>query len=203
MGSERGTVPGRRDSRSAQSSGSPRTARSLGAAETGVGFGEANPEANTVQRLSAAAKHQPNQDDLSIVSRTFLLLAAFRDDFILGVSDLSRRTGLPRTTVHRLANQMVEVGALGRVGTKFRVGATLFELGNLHYPQALRDTLQPVLDDLQRSTGGNVSLLELVGSDVIVIASSRPRRSLQSPAQRRCDRCPSSAKWGKRVHRVG
>jgi DNA-binding IclR family transcriptional regulator len=170
---ERGARIGSRELRGAHSPGSPRTDRLLGSSKTEVVDGEGNP----AQGTSGSQKTASNLDDLSIVSRTFLLLAAFRDDFILGVSDLSRRTGLPRTTVHRLANQMVEVGALGRVGTKFRVGATLFELGNLHYPQALRDTLQPVLDDLQRSTGGNVSLLELVGSDVIVIAASRPRRS--------------------------
>lgn len=118
-----------------------------------------------------------DDSESSIVGRSFLILSAFRDDFVLGVSDLARRTGLPRTTVHRLANQLLEVGALSRVGTKFRVGATLFELGNLHYPQRLRDKLQPLLDDLQRATDANVSLLELVGPDVIVIASSRPRRS--------------------------
>ena len=160
-GSERGGRSGGRESRSPNTPGSSRSAPLLGVAQTPGELGEGGP----AQGSSISQKTASNLDDLSIVSRTFLLLAAFRDDFILGVSDLSRRTGLPRTTVHRLANQMVEVGALGRVGTKFRVGATLFELGNLHYPQALRDTLQPVLDDLQRSTGGNVSLLELVGSE--------------------------------------
>jgi DNA-binding IclR family transcriptional regulator len=170
---ERGARIGNRKFHSALFPGSPRTDRMSGSSKTEVAAGGGDP----AQGSSTSPKTASNLDELSIVSRTFLLLAAFRDDFILGVSDLSRRTGLPRTTVHRLANQMVEVGALGRVGTKFRVGATLFELGNLHYPQALRDTLQPVLDDLQRSTGGNVSLLELVGSDVIVIAASRPRRS--------------------------
>jgi IclR family transcriptional regulator, acetate operon repressor len=116
-------------------------------------------------------------DGDSIIGRAFLILSAFRGEFVLGVSELARRTGLPRTTVHRLANQLLEVGALSRVGTRFRVGASLFELGNLHYPQRLRDKLQPLLDDLARMTSANVSLLELVGSDVIVIASARPRRS--------------------------
>ncbi len=118
-----------------------------------------------------------DESESSIIGRTFLILSAFREDFVLGVSELSRRTGLPRTTVHRIANQLLEVGALSRVGTKFRIGPSLFELGNLHYPQRLRDKLQPLLDDLQRMTDGNVSLLELVGTDVIVIAASRPRRS--------------------------
>ncbi len=128
-------------------------------------------------RAAALSPTIAEQSESSIIGRTFLILSAFRDDFVLGVSDISRRTGLPRTTVHRLANQLLEVGALSRVGTKFRIGATLFELGNLHYPQRLRDQLQPLLDDLQRMTQCNVSLLELVGSDIIVIQASRPRRS--------------------------
>ena len=119
---------------------------------------------------------QHDDADSSIIGRTFHILGSFRDDFVMGVSELSRRTGLPRTTVHRIANQLVDVGALSRVGTKFRIGPSLFELGNLHYPQRLRDKLQPLLDDLQRLTDGNVSLLELVGSDVIVIAASLGQR---------------------------
>jgi DNA-binding IclR family transcriptional regulator len=112
-------------------------------------------------------------EDTSIVARAFLLLAAFRSEPVLGISELARRTGLPRTTVHRLANQLYAEGALSRVGTKFRIGAALFELGNLHYPQRLRDTLQPLLDDLRRVSTCDVSLLELVGDDVVVIAASR------------------------------
>lgn len=115
--------------------------------------------------------------ETSIIARAFLILTAFRDDPVLGVSDLARRTGLPRTTVHRIANQLFDEGALSRVGTKYRVGATMFELGSLHFPQRLREVLQPVLDDLQRITGWDVSLLELVGQDTVVIAASRTRRS--------------------------
>lgn len=141
---------------------------------TGFGSSARSQRVRSTQDVTKAA---PVETDSSIIGRTFQILAAFRDDYVLGVSELARRTGLPRTTVHRLANQLLDVGALSRVGTKFRVGASLFELGNLHYPQRLRDKLQPLLDDLQRMTECNVSLLELVGSDVIVIAAARPRRS--------------------------
>jgi IclR family transcriptional regulator, acetate operon repressor len=115
--------------------------------------------------------------DTSIVGRVFLILAAFRREPVLGVSELARRTGIPRTSVHRLANQLLDEGALTRVGTKFRIGATLFELGQLHFPQKLREVLQPLLDDLQRMTGHDVALVELVNADVIVIAIARSRRS--------------------------
>jgi IclR family transcriptional regulator, acetate operon repressor len=114
--------------------------------------------------------------DQPIVSKAFAILGAFREDFVLGVSEISRRTGIPRTTVHRLANQLLDEGALRRVGSKFRVGPTLLELGQLHFPERLRHTLQPVLDDLQRMTSGDVSLLEPIGDEVITIMASRSRR---------------------------
>ncbi len=122
-------------------------------------------------------KSQGVEADTSIVSRAFLILAAFRREPVLGVSELSRQTGIPRTSVHRIANQLLDEGALTKVGTKFRVGATLFELGQLHFPQSLREVLQPLLDDLQRMTGHDVALVELVNADVIVIALARSRRS--------------------------
>ena len=84
-------------------------------------------------------------EPVGLVTRAFEILGAFRSQPVLGVSELARRTGLPRTTVHRLANQLVEVGALGRVNTRFRLGPTLFELGNLHYPPKIRETLQPFM----------------------------------------------------------
>jgi DNA-binding IclR family transcriptional regulator len=118
-----------------------------------------------------------SDDAESIISKAFLLMRSFRGDPVLGVSELSRRTGIPRTTVFRLANQLFEEGALSRVGTKYRIGATLFELGNLHLPERLRERTQPVLDDLQRITGCDVSLLELVGDDVIVVGAARARRT--------------------------
>jgi IclR family transcriptional regulator, acetate operon repressor len=115
--------------------------------------------------------------DQPIVSKAFAILGAFREDFVLGVSEISRRTGMPRTTVHRLANQLLDEGALRRVGSKFRVGPTLLELGQLHFPERLRHILQPVLDDLQRMTNCDVSLLEPIGDEVITIMASRSRRA--------------------------
>jgi IclR family transcriptional regulator, acetate operon repressor len=107
--------------------------------------------------------------DVSLIGRAFAVLAAFRARPVQGVSELARATGLPRTTVHRVVNQLVDVGALGRVGTGYRLGPTLFELGHLHYPAKLRDSLDPFLSDLQRLTSCDVALCELVGRDVIAI----------------------------------
>ena len=112
---------------------------------------------------------RPEPSEASLVPRVFAILGAFRDRPVQGASELSRRTGIPRTTVHRLLIQLAEQGALARVGTGYRLGPTMLELGALHYPPRLRDSIDPFLVDLQRLTGGEVALCELVERDVIVI----------------------------------
>lgn len=137
-------------------------------------------------------------DPPALVERTFHILGAFRSQPVLGVSELARRTGLPRTTVHRLANQLVEVGALSRVNARFRLGPTLFELGNLHYPPKIRETLQPFMEDLRELSGGDVGLLEKVGADVIVVQAARLRKS-NSPMLKLGERIPANRCVGGRV----
>jgi DNA-binding IclR family transcriptional regulator len=46
--------------------------------------------------------------------------------------DLSEATGIPRPTVHRLLKQLMDVGAVGREGTRYRPGASLLGLGARH-----------------------------------------------------------------------
>jgi DNA-binding Lrp family transcriptional regulator len=43
--------------------------------------------------------------------------------------DLAEATGIPGPTVHRLLKQLIEVGAVRREGTRYRLGASLSELG--------------------------------------------------------------------------
>lgn len=114
--------------------------------------------------------------DHMLVPRIFTILGTFRDRPVQGVSEISRRSGVPRTTVHRIATQLAEEGALVRVGTGYRLGPILFELGTLHYPHRLRDAVDPFLVDLQRLTGGEVALCELTGRDVIVLHVIQGRR---------------------------
>ena len=58
--------------------------------------------------------------------------------------DLSETTGIPRATVHRLLKQLIEVGAVRRDGTRYRLGASLLGLGALVSPE--RDYESPPVD---------------------------------------------------------
>lgn len=77
----------------------------------------------------------------------------------LGLSELARRTGLAKTTVHRVAGEMVEVGLLVRHGSGYELGPLLFEFGErVPHTRTLRLAAAPYLEDLAASTGETVLL---------------------------------------------
>lgn len=57
-----------------------------------------------------------------------------RADSGLGLTELAQETGLAKTTVHRLAEQLVGVGAIQRVGHRYFVGPTIARLGRCWQP---------------------------------------------------------------------
>jgi DNA-binding IclR family transcriptional regulator len=99
------------------------------------------------------------------------LLLAFRPgDDALGVSELARRTGLPKSSVHRLSGHLVEHGLLERDGVGVRLGLKLFEIGQLAVRQrGLVDAARPLLADLRAATRNTVHLAMLEGTEVVYI----------------------------------
>ncbi|MFN3258677.1 MAG: IclR family transcriptional regulator [Ilumatobacter sp.] len=127
----------------------------------------------------------PESDAASIVQRTSLVLDAFRTGRTsLGLSELSRRTGLPKPTVHRLAGQLVEYGFLERHGTTYRLGVRLFELG-LRVPRSrvLREAALPFLEDLYVASAETVHLATRDGDDVMYLEKIRGHRSAATPSE--------------------
>ncbi|MBV6762347.1 MULTISPECIES: IclR family transcriptional regulator [Rhodococcus] len=103
-----------------------------------------------------------SEDDRSMLGRAFLVLGSFTSERPrLSQSELSRRTGLPLPTVHRLCRQLVANGALERVDDgHYEIGVRLWELGALA-PRAhgLRQVALPYLEDLYEATRENVQLV--------------------------------------------
>lgn len=88
----------------------------------------------------------------------------------LGVSELARRTGLPKSTVHRLTAHLVETGLLERDGSTVRLGLKLFELGQRVAPQRdLRDAARPTMSDLREATRCTVHLAVRRGAEVVYV----------------------------------
>ncbi|QCQ92768.1 IclR family transcriptional regulator [Rhodococcus sp. SGAir0479] len=107
----------------------------------------------------------------SVLGKVRLLLGSFDpDSSSLSLSELTRRSGVAKATVHRLAAEMVDLGLLERAGTDYRLGLRLFELGQLVPTQRiLRDAALPFLQDLHAATSGTVHLAIRADLDVLYV----------------------------------
>jgi DNA-binding IclR family transcriptional regulator len=102
-----------------------------------------------------------------VVDRALALLAAFRSDRrVLTLSELSRGSGLPRSTAHRLASRLVDWGALERLDDgRYVVGLRLLEVASLApRGHGLRELAMPYMGDLAEATHQHV-LLAVVEED--------------------------------------
>lgn len=97
----------------------------------------------------------------------------------LTLSEISRRTGLPVATAHRLVAELCAAGLLGRCadGT-YEIGARMWRLGLLSPPTMLREVALPSLQDLVMSTGHTVHLAVREGTRALVIDRLAGSRTL-------------------------
>ncbi|HEY6638710.1 MAG TPA: helix-turn-helix domain-containing protein [Solirubrobacterales bacterium] len=109
-------------------------------------------------------------DPRGVLGGGFGLLVALHGLESARVSDLQSETGLPRTTVHRLLNQLEEVGAVERVGRRWRLGPTLVELGaGVPAEPRLRSVARRPMMDLANATGELVGLTVEIAGQLMVI----------------------------------
>ena len=126
-----------------------------------------------------------NETPTSCVARVVAVLNAFGvDDVALGVSELSRRTGLPKSTVARLVAGLTAHGLLMRTGDKVRLGLRLFELGQLvPVNRDLREAAAPFMADLHEATRQVVHLAVLEGTEVVYLDILRGKDSPALPSR--------------------
>ena len=87
------------------------------------------------------------------------------------MSELARRSGLPKTTTARLAADLVRHGFLDRAdGGAFKLGNKLFQLGSLaSRERELREVALPYMADLRQVSRHTVHLAVLIGTDVVYV----------------------------------
>lgn len=122
----------------------------------------------------------------SVVRRAFAVLGAFAGrPSRLTLSQLVEHTGLPKTTVHRVAVDLVELGALERRNGGYALGPRLFELGQLvSRHRQLRDVALPYMQDLYGITHEPIQLAVLDGLEVLYVEIIHGHRRVHSPASR-------------------
>jgi DNA-binding IclR family transcriptional regulator len=102
----------------------------------------------------------------------------------LSLSHLTERTGLPKSTVHRMADQLVEFKWLERTPTGYRLGIRFFEVGGLVASRThLRERSLPFLQDLQSATRHSVHLGILEGRDVVILEKLWGHESANLPTR--------------------
>src|SRR2546429_1090864 len=99
----------------------------------------------------------------SLLDRIDAILGAFdASNRAVGLVYLVTRTGLPKTTVYRTAEHMVQLGWLHRAVGGYVVGARLSELASMATIRArVRDASLPFMEDLFAATHETVHLAVL------------------------------------------
>jgi DNA-binding IclR family transcriptional regulator len=106
----------------------------------------------------------------AVIDRISLVLDAFDGPGRLSLAQVVRRTGLPRSSAHRMLERLVQLRWLRRHGRDYELGMRLVELGSLAVHQdRLHSAAQPFLHELHRATGLVVHLAVLDGADVVYL----------------------------------
>lgn len=130
----------------------------------------------------------PMTDELdasSVLGKVLLVLHAFGpDDQGLSFTELRRRTGLPKATLHRIAGDLVKARLLSRDEGDFHLGSHLFELGMLaSLERTLVEVATPFLEDLYERTHETVHLGVREGGEVVYVAKVTGHRGAHAPTR--------------------
>ena len=114
------------------------------------------------------------------VDRAIEILKCFEPDDALGITEISRQTGLHKSTVFGLVNTLASNRLLEKEpgGEKYRLGIELFRLG-ANVRSGIRDIGAPHIRQLVEITGETVNLVMPDGSDVVYIEKKESPHSMR------------------------
>jgi IclR family transcriptional regulator, KDG regulon repressor len=125
------------------------------------------------KKVNAKSESASKQRRLSSVGTAIQLLKAFSEEEVdLGISELSRRLGVAKSTVHRLAATLAAEGLLeqDRETEKYRLGIALFRLGALvRRRMDISSQGRPYLYGLREKTNETVHLAILDGTEIMYV----------------------------------
>ncbi|WP_424214288.1 IclR family transcriptional regulator [Streptomyces sp. BI20] len=120
-----------------------------------------------LDQVSASVSGAP----LSLLEKAARVLGAFEGaEPRLSLTEVVRRSGIPRSSAHRILDQLVQLRWLDRDGRDYRMGLGMLELGALaSHHNRLRRAALPWLHELHEQTGRLVHLSVLDGADVVCL----------------------------------
>lgn len=126
----------------------------------------------------------PAETPTAVIDRISLVLDTFDGPGRLTLAQIVRRTGLPRSSAHRMLERLVQLRWLRRSGRDYELGMRLVELGSLavHQDRLVR-AAGPLLGELHRATGLVVHLAVLDGPDVVYLEKVGDRLNSVIPSR--------------------
>ncbi|HTN78794.1 MAG TPA: IclR family transcriptional regulator [Acidimicrobiales bacterium] len=134
------------------------------------------------------------------VHKAMAVISAFSyGDPVLGVSELSRRLGLGKSTVHRILTTLADDGFVERTNDeRYRLSIKMYELGQqVAASIELRELVHPALERLRNESGETAHVAVLSGADVVYVdrlESPQMLRLLTRVGRRRAAHATSSGK---------
>ncbi|MES4889587.1 IclR family transcriptional regulator [Streptomyces sp. NPDC096012] len=110
------------------------------------------------------------------------VLACLESSDELGISELARKLGVAKSTVHRMVSTLCAKGFVERNAETncYRLGLRLYELGQAAATRSrLRRTALPLLEQLRMRTGHTIHLAVPDGADIIYVERLHSHRGLQ------------------------
>ena len=119
-----------------------------------------------------------------MLERGVQILQAFRPSGgSLTLPDLVTRTGLPRATAYRLAQNLVDLGLLEHGDRGYVPGLGLFELGELvGARRQLREAALPFMEDIYEATHQTINLGVRDELDVVYAERIRGHHAVDVPS---------------------
>jgi DNA-binding IclR family transcriptional regulator len=120
----------------------------------------------------------------TVIAKVAAIVEAIADaDGLIGLSELSRRSGVPKASVHRLCQELVDWGIVERAGDAFRVGSKLFDLGQrAPLRRSLRDCALPSMEVLWATCQHTIHLAVWQNDEVLYLEKIPSPRASPTPS---------------------
>jgi len=115
------------------------------------------------------------------VKKAFSILFTLADEENgIGLSNLSRKLGIHKTTLYRLLNSLIDLNIIEKKDLKYTLGMGLFELGSkVFVKKKIIDKIHPILNRFVVEINETVNLAELYTNKIIYLDKINSSRHLQ------------------------
>ncbi len=151
-------------------------------------------------RKTPAGSSRARPAAYSSVRKAMAIVSAFSyGEPVLGVSELARRLGMGKSTVHRLLASLLIDGYVERTDDdRYRLSLRFYEIGQQVAASVdLREVAHPILERLHNQSGETAHLAVLAGSEVVYLdrlESPHMMRIFTRAGRRRSAHATSSGK---------